>query len=122
MNDSIIDFYTGFEGEKEIQFIRVSNDNKHIIKMWSGYFDDMMEKIEPEPGGWMSLALYYHVGENWVEGEHWVVPDLEKAKQQLKQIENEEFEFQQTKDVLSQIYILLNSAIECNDYVKIAEE
>jgi len=123
MKSKIIDFYDGFEGEGEIQFIQVLDDgNKSVIRIWEGYFDDFMEKIEPTSNGWTGLAYYYNLDEGWYDDSPWKIPNVAETLSQLKQIENVEFRFPESKNVINEICILLNKAIEDNICVYIARE
>ena len=45
MDNIAFNFYEGYEGESEIQFIQVlDNGDRNIICMWLGHFDDIMDK------------------------------------------------------------------------------
>ena len=91
-------FYKGYEGEGEIQFIHgTQTDQKIILKIWDGFFDDIMEKIEPEVTGWTSLAYYYNLVKGWYEEIPWEVPNIATALQQLSKVKGAEFRFSQTQ-------------------------
>ena len=123
MNDKIFDFYTGYEGENEIQFIRISPDGKkEIIRMWDGLFDDFMMKIRPEQGGWTSLAYYYHLIEGWNDGSPWEILDIIGALKQLEQLRNIELRTEKSKAVYNEVCKLLDVAIRTNSRVYIALE
>ena len=78
------EYYKGFEGEPEIQFIcRKGNDSETFI-IWEGYFNQIMRLIEPDNDGWKGLAYYYHMYSGWYEESPWTVPDLYTV---LKQFE-----------------------------------
>jgi hypothetical protein len=123
LDSTVLDFYSGFEGEGEIQFIRFLNDgNKNIIKSWEGYFDDLMGKVESTPNGWVGLAYYYNLDEGWYEDSPWEIPNILEALQQFKGIESAEFRFQESKNVINEICNLLSGAIEAQNCVYIARE
>ncbi|GLC82915.1 hypothetical protein [Lacrimispora brassicae] len=123
MDNIIWDFYKGYEGEGEIQFIQVlDNDNRNVIRIWDGYFDDIMEKIEPEASGWTGLAYCYNLVEGWYDESPWQIPNLMKAFQQIKQTENAKFRFLNSKKVTDEICNLLSNALDNDNYVYIARE
>ncbi|MFF2533012.1 hypothetical protein ACFVS2_29615 [Brevibacillus sp. NPDC058079] len=54
-------YFEGFEGEEKIQFRRyLSNGDTYILRMWDGYFDEIMRQIEPEKDSWTGFAYYYN--------------------------------------------------------------
>jgi hypothetical protein len=123
LDSTVFDFYNGFEGEGEIQFIRLLNDgNKNVIRIWEGYFDDLMGKFEPTPNGWIGLAYYYNLDEGWYEDSPWKIPNIIEALQQFKGIEGAEFRFQESKSVINEICNLLKNALEDHNCVYIAKE
>lgn len=123
MDNIIWDFYTGYEGEGEIQFIHVlDNGNKNIIRIWDGYFDDIMEKIEPEASGWTGLAYYYNLAEGWYDESPWKIPNLIETLQQIKETKDAKFRFQCSKKILDELCNLLNNAIANENCVYIARE
>ncbi|MBS5956121.1 MAG: hypothetical protein KIC73_04305 [Clostridiales bacterium] len=123
MDNIIWDFYEGYEGEGEIQFIQaLDNDNRNVIRIWDGYFDDIMEKIEPEESGWTGLAYYYNFAEGWYDESPWRIPNLMKSFQQIKQTENAKFRFPNSKKVTDEICNLLSNALDNDNCVYIARE
>lgn len=123
MDNIIWDFYKGYEGEGEIQFIQVlDNDNRNVIRIWDGYFVDIMEKIEPEASGWTGLAYCYNLAEGWYDESPWQIPNLMKVFQQIKQTENTKFRFPNSKKVTDEICNLLSNALDNDNCVYIARE
>jgi len=122
MYNKITDFYSGYEGEGEIQFITFINNEKVIIKLWDGYFDDIMKKIEPTTKGWTSLAHHYNLATGWYDESPWKLKNIVEALKQLKEVMNAEFEFEGTKGIYNEICALLANAIETNNSVYIAYE
>ena len=123
MENIINNFYEGFEGEVEIQFVQISNNgDKNIISIWNGYFDDIMAKVEPRFGEWTGLAHFYHSTENFLETEDWEIADKNLAYEQLKELEKNDFKFEETKEVLKSLCTLLAEAIEKGYIVKIKED
>lgn len=123
MDGTVLDFYSGYEGEGEIQFIQIlGNEKTYTIRIWDGYFDDIMEKIEPEVGGWTNLAYYYNLAEGWYDESPWKIPNISDALRQIEQVGNSQFHFEKTKEVFEQVCMLLKNAIKNNNIVYIARE
>ena len=121
--DKIIDFYKGFEGEGETQFIlQLKDKTKTIVKIWDGFVDDIMDKIEPEANGWTGLAYYYNLDEGWFDDSPWMIPSIEEALDQFRQVENATFRFEKTQDVIKEICNLLAIASETHCDAFIAKE
>lgn len=115
-------YYKGYEGEKEIQFIKGKDDDTEIISIWDGFFNDILEQITPSEKGWEGLAYYYHLCIGWYENSPWEIPDIKEALEQLKGLISCDFRFEKSKDALNSICIFLFNAIEENERVYISEE
>ena len=90
MKNIDIDFYDEFDGEVEIIFSIITNNYTKRLRIWSGYFDTIMMKIEPlKDDGWTSLSYYYHLMIGWDIEDNWQIPNLEEALLQLQSIEIE---------------------------------
>jgi hypothetical protein len=88
MKNIEIDFYNAFEGDEEITFSISTDEYKKTLRIWHGYFWEIMDKIEPsEEDGWTSLAYYHHLLLGWNREENWYIPNLEEALSQLQSIE-----------------------------------
>lgn len=123
MKKIINDYYSGFEGEGEIQFIHLhSNGDESVIRIWDGYFDDIMEQFEPEGNGWTGLAYYYNLCEGWNDSSPWKIPDVHDALRQFKGLRIKNMRFKESHKVLSEIFNLLTKALEQNEDVWIADE
>ena len=109
MREKIIDYYSGFEGSPKIQFISVIDNEKLTIRVWIGYFDNIMEAINFEPPEWTGLALYYHLDEGWYEESPWKIPELDTIIQQFQKIDYKVFD-KETKKVYEDIFNLLQKA------------
>lgn len=113
-------YYKGFEGEPEIQFIKLlKEDERQILSIWSGYFDEIMEKIEPTTNGWDGLAYYYQLQEGWYEESPWTIDNIDYAIRQFNEI-NEGSLHETTRKVLVQIKDILQSASNAKHQVQIA--
>lgn len=78
-------FYKGFEGEPEMVFSLLENGVLvQKFSIWHGYFSSIMRMIRPEEEGWTGLAYYYHLYIGWYVEEHWPVPNLAEAYEQLE--------------------------------------
>ncbi|NUP13546.1 MAG: hypothetical protein HOW73_46510 [Polyangiaceae bacterium] len=81
------DFYTGFEGEAEVRFVlRAAGTDQRIVRLWIGYFDTLMETVQPENGEWTGLALPYHVRAGWYDQSPWRVENLNEVLEQWRRI------------------------------------
>lgn len=82
METIVKDYSTGFEGYGEIRFARRGGDEL-VFALWEGYFETIMNQVQPGPQGWTSLALHYHMLDAWEDDPDWEVPDVEVAAAQL---------------------------------------
>lgn len=105
-------FYDGFEGEPEIIFTLVKEDgDKEEIGIWDGYFNTIMNKIEPKENGWTSLAYYFQLYIGWYDESPWLISNVKEACEQLKEIDSESFENNEEKEILEKIICMLEEAI-----------
>lgn len=87
---AIVDYYSDFEGEPEIAFIRRSSgDTMGELRMWNGYFETIMQAVRPGPKGWSSLALHFNMDTGWND-EPWRVDNLAEALKQLQELDRED--------------------------------
>ncbi len=121
MEKIINKYYKGFEGEPEIQFICYDDVQKLILRMWVGYFDNIMNAIKPESLGWTGLAYFYHMHEGWYDNSPWEIPDIQATIEQFKNINSDLFD-NDTKCVFNDIFDLLLNAYLANQTVWIAYE
>ena len=78
------DYYAGFEGHPELQFVAVYKTEAKAFRMWMGWFDDIMNHVLPKGGAWTSLALLYHLEEGWFEKSPWHLVEVAEAIIQLQ--------------------------------------
>jgi hypothetical protein len=118
MQDKIIDFYQGFEGEPEITFYYEDHDLRKGIIMWIGYFDNLMHrvKVDSHTGKWGEFACYYHTATGWDDEQNWPIPNLKEAKECIQYIDvsRDEKVLWQVKNELLEVF---NEAIEKNTTV-----
>jgi hypothetical protein len=115
MENIEIDFYTKFEEDREIRFSIKTDNYTKIIRIWEGYFNEIMEEVElSDDGTWTSLAYYYHLLEGWYKEDNWQIPDIEKALLQLQNIKfsHDRHIQKNANTVLVEIVNLLLEAIE----------
>jgi len=116
-------YYKGYEGEPEIQFIEeLAIDQKKIISIWSGYFDDIMNIIKPTDAGWKGIALYYHLYTGWYEESPWQLVDIEEALAQFQQLDRDKLTFEKSKYLLQEICDLLQESVDNKKKIWIALE
>lgn len=113
MNEIDERYYDGFEGEPEMKFVLLKKDGeKKGLGIWDGYFDSIIEKIEPGEKGWSGLAYYYHLNIGWFEESPWLVVDMQESFKQLSNIDIECFEMDEEKEIIDMLIKLFREAIE----------
>ncbi len=123
--ETIVDkYYIGYEGEPEIQIIRKNvQGNTFILRIWSGFFDDIMNAVEPGEKGWSSLAYYYNLHSGWYEESPWLMKDINAALEQLKGIKKDKLSPSRGSiNVLIEIIKIFEDAKIFGDSVLIAYE
>ncbi len=109
MNTTIKNYYEGFEGYPEIQFIRIAEDgSRQILRMWEGYFDFIMDLIHPQKDGWVGLSYYYHLVIGWYDESPWQIKDVGTVINEFKEIDTSTLNTQ-TQNVYRDILELLTS-------------
>lgn len=122
MDNLLNKYYEEYEGEPEIQIIRKTNKRESILlRIWSGYFDNIMCAIQPESGGWTSLAYYYHLDIGWYEESPWAIENIDKAREQLKNIDTNLLD-KEDRRILKEIIRVFEEAILVKDKILIAYE
>jgi hypothetical protein len=82
-----VDLYSGFEGEPEIVILLGhQHDSEQSISVWTGYFDEMMNLVEPSPDGWKGIFHHYHCSSEWDGFGAWEDPDPTLTLSQLLQL------------------------------------
>jgi hypothetical protein len=88
----VADFYTGFEGEPEITFMRADTAESYL-HAWYGYFSQVLEQVEPgSDGTWHGLAVHYHLETGWYDESEFEVQDVPLLASQLAAIDAAVFE------------------------------
>lgn len=109
--------YEGFQGEPEIQFIRIDNKGKKIVlRIWIGFFDSILSLIEPTDAGWKGLAYYYHMHEGWYEESPWQITDIAATINELQKINKNSLDIQ-TQNAFNDLIELLTNALSENNAV-----
>lgn len=123
--ETIVDkYYIGYESEPEIQIIRKTvQEDIFVLRIWSGFFDDIMNAVEPEEKGWSSLAYYYNLYSGWYEESPWLLQDINAAVEQLKSIKEDKLSNSRgSVNVLTDIIKVLEDAVISGDSILIAYE
>jgi hypothetical protein len=83
-----IDYFSGFEGEKEVSIWYTSSGRRHWrIHLWYGYLHEITEAIPPNTkGAWEGLTLIFHANEDFMEGDAVEIKDLPLVIRQLSTI------------------------------------
>ncbi|WP_088810941.1 MULTISPECIES: dihydroorotate dehydrogenase (quinone) [unclassified Listeria] len=110
-------YYKGFEGYPEVYIYTLSKGQKEGIKMWEVYFDNIMEKIEPTDGKWVSLAYYYHLYEGWYDESPWEIPDNKGALKQFESVIESEIEGV-CKQILTKLIALVKNNISNRIFIE----
>jgi hypothetical protein len=120
MKDIEIDFYSGFDDDNEIVFFIETDKYKKKLRIWQGYFDEIMKKIELEDHDWTGIAYYYNLLLGWNVEENWQIPNIEKVLLQFKNIELTpdcqvgQIYYNAECEILKEIIKILSEAIDKN--------
>lgn len=115
-------YYEGYEGEAEIQFIRLlENGQKFILRIWYGYFYFIMEAIKPDKEGWTGLAYYHNLHEGWYDESPWEIANINEAIKQFHNVDKSNLNAE-TQQVLNEICQLFIESISANNKVFIVYE
>jgi hypothetical protein len=115
-------YYLGFEGEPEIIFTVVQQNNeKSGLSLWSGYFNNIMQQITPVEGKWTALAYYYNLNIGWYDESPWLVENIKDAYEQFKGIDKYNLE-ELEEEILEEILELFKKSIEEDNNVYISYE
>lgn len=113
------DFYTGYEGEPELTFLRLAPDGRVAqIRMWIGHFDQIMEHVKPGPQGWTGLALPYHLEAGWYEEDPWSLAQPAEAAAQLSEVDAALLDAE-SAEVLRRLVRLLHDAAQNREQVQV---
>jgi len=115
MDTIISKHYHGYQGEPEIQFIRISNEGKKIIlSIWIVFFDSIISLLKPKKTGWKGLAYYYHMHEGWYDESPWQITDIAATINELQEININDLDIQ-TQDAFNEIIKLLTNSLTKGD-------
>lgn len=114
-------YYSGFEGEPEIQFILNRGSGNYVLSIWEGYFDRIMSLLKPDDTGWTGIAYYYHMYTGWYDEDMWIVEDIIDSYNKFKSIPKEHL-CKNSKAVLEEICKLFSEAVLNNYSVIIHRE
>ncbi|MFD0670581.1 hypothetical protein [Cohnella sp. GCM10027633] len=77
-------YYTGFEGEPEIAFVYEMTNERQVLKLWTGYFDTIMDLMCQYESYKNGILHEYYVHEGWYEESPWEVTQLDATIQLFK--------------------------------------
>ncbi len=119
-----IDYYTGFEGEPEVIFTRRSLDgeSQSQIRLWVGYYDDMIEQIPPgKNGSWKGITKDYHLLEGWRDSTDRQCADTQLLLAQLQAIDPAKFRLESSK-VHAELISMVSDCIKAGDNLFIMQD
>jgi hypothetical protein len=120
----IIDYYSGFEGEPEVIVTRRSlkGENRSQIRLWVGYYDDIIEQIPPgKNGSWEGIPKDYHLLEGWRDNTDRQCADTQLLLAQLQAIDTTKFRLESSK-VHSALVFILRECINTGDNLFIMQD
>ncbi|MCR4581673.1 MAG: hypothetical protein K5666_04090 [Bacilli bacterium] len=114
-------FYNGYEGEPEVTF-QLVNDNNTSIHLWTGYIDDIMNH---QPG--TEEDYKYGLSHDWntLEGPYSnnkSVIDIDDYYKDLERFKYITFEYEETKKAYELILFFLKYAKDNNQQVEVVVE
>ena len=113
-------FYKGYEYEPKISLTLVQDPTKNI-QIWQGYFDDIFSSPSTDGNGWKGFTKDYHQFEGAFseEGEPYILSSCKEYYEDLASYDDINFRYEESKEVLELMKILLSYAIESNDNIRI---
>ena len=119
LNNNI--FYNGYEGEPEVTF-QLVNDNNTSIHLWTGYIDDIMNH---QPGTEEDYKFGLSHDWNTMEGPYSnnkSVIDIDDYYKDLERLKDITFEYEETKKAYELILFFLKYAKDNNQQVEVVVE
>ena len=129
-------YYDGFEGEPELQLIRVSDSGeRNILSLWNAYLEVIMHSMIPnnfDEKQLCGLVYCYFKHEGWYDESPWKIPDINDALRQFESFDTDNLTDDEKKslnnvlkdvpEVLTAIVQFLKKAKELSEVVYIAYE
>lgn len=106
----------------DVHFVRSGEASaEECFVCWEPYLHSIMEGVAPSGDGWTGLALEYHLGERWKDGE-WRIPDIPATIEQLRAadrvlIERTPFGAR-ALDVLGDLLVFLEAAVTADQSIR----
>lgn len=119
MTRELKNFYTGFEGEAEIQIVEKDSHGTEflLLRMWAGYFDSIIYEIPPNSNGmWEGVPLYFHTQTGWYENDNWECKDKVLFLTQLQSVDENKLDFE-TNQTLKCLKEVIASSIKSDNRV-----
>ena len=112
-------FYKGYEGEQEIIFQFV-DDNNMSIHIWGGYIDDIMNN-QPGTDDDYKKGLSYDW--NTLEGPYSdnnkEIINIDDYYNDLLRLKDVQFKYEESKEVYNLLLLFLNKAMENNKKIEV---
>lgn len=77
-------YYTGFESESEIALVYEKTNEIQVLKMWTGYFDTMLDLMCQYEAYNDGILYEYYIHEGWYEESPWELTNLDATIQLFK--------------------------------------
>ncbi|WP_311082266.1 hypothetical protein [Paenibacillus polymyxa] len=74
-------YYAGFEGEPEIRLIYTNSDKSHVLKIWNGYFDTLLDCLVQLESAQSNILSEHYAHEGWYEESPWEVENIRETLQ-----------------------------------------
>lgn len=90
-----IDFYSGFEGEGELDLVEKDERGEAICRfeLWIGHFSRIMELVRPNAQGLLEGVAYQNsMLTGWHEEDSWLCPDAGHFLAQLRALDSSRLE------------------------------
>lgn len=118
VNDS---YFAGFEGEPEIAFIYEKFNERQVLKIWTGYFDTMLDLMCHYEAYNDGILHEYYVHEGWYEKSPWELTDLDATIQLFKSFNLKSVEVKEVEASPNIVSILPEVAREITQFLEQAK-
>lgn len=116
-----INYYDGFESEPEIKFVMNTAENSSVIRMWVGYFDEIMRMIPPVNDEWIGITYQYNMEEGWYDESPWVIPELNTLRNQIE-LAKDSVTDTTIKSICANLVSMIDDALQTNNQIFIVYE
>lgn len=131
------DYYSGFEGEPEITFSRISIGKERVLfRLWDGYFETFMNPLfdkyrAVDADNWPSILRHWNerTGYASLENLPWRIEDLPRTVDAFATLGKTDLESHATAEraetswtVLCALIKFLRAALEAGEIVEVSED